>query len=221
MKEVRISFNFIRDINHSSQALEMLKLLKKFEIKVEKIGFYEPININFSEEKFIEMWVQGEDDLYSFIARIKNTKGYINFHSLKGGLPGYVGFDFVISSTSFYKEEKWVKLFHIICEEWDPFRASISRSFEEREKYMYEIGYLRPKEVEWLNYWNKQLISEDLKVKLDDLKWDKSIQFGNGFVYQLTENVEDTDVYPMGELAREKLGSHLLYKRSENEDDLD
>lgn len=221
MEEVRISFNFTHDINQKEYAFKMLELLKKYEIGVEKMGFYEPIKTKFSEEDFVLMWTKGDDDFFSFIMRLKKSKSYIIFHNLKGGLPGNVGFDFVISKNNFKKEEKWIQLFYEICRDWNPYRAFISKRFSEREIYMYETGFLRPKEVEWMNYWSNELLSKDLKDSLLLLNWYKTINLDNGFLYQLTADVDDNDVYLMSEHARKKIGEKLLYKRSDDLDDLE
>lgn len=221
MKEVRISFNFTHDINQKEYAFKMLALLKTYEIEVEKMGFYEPIKTKFSEEEFVKMWTKGEDDFFSFVMRLKKSKSYINFHNLEGGLPGNVGFDIVISEKKFKKEEKWIQLFYKICRDWSPHRAFISKSFPEREMYMYETGFLRPKEVEWMNYWSNELLSKDLKDSLLFLNWYKITKLDKGYLYQLTAEVDDNDVYLMSEHARHKIGEELLYRRSEDLDDLE
>nr|WP_173057567.1 hypothetical protein [Exiguobacterium sp. S3-2] len=221
MEEVRISFNFTHDINQKEYALKMLALLKKYEIEIEKIGSYEPIKKIFSEEAFVKMWTEGEDDFFSIIARLKKSKSYINFHNLKGGLIGNVGFIFVTSEKKFKKEEKWIQLFYEICRDWSPHRAFISKRFPERDIYMYETGFSRPKEVEWMNYWSNELLSKDLRNSLLLLNWYKIIELNKGYLYQLTADVDDDDVYFMSEHARQMVGEELLYRRSEDLDDLE
>nr|AHE40548.1 hypothetical protein [Exiguobacterium sp. S3-2] len=86
---------------------------------------------------------------------------------------------------------------------------------------MYETGFSRPKEVEWMNYWSNELLSKDLRNSLLLLNWYKIIELNKGYLYQLTADVDDDDVYFMSEHARQMVGEELLYRRSEDLDDLE
>lgn len=221
MIEVRMSFSFLHDINKQNDALKMLHLLKKYEIQIRKMGFYEPINKEFSDESFLNMWTDGDDDLFSFTVRLDKSKNYINFHNLKGGLPGNVGFDFVISEKAFRKEEKWNQIFSEICTEWMPHKAYISKRSQRSEIYMYETGFLRPKEIEWLNFWSEELLSKDLEERLRALEWYKVMKLSHGYLFQLTEYIDDEEMIFKSEVARQAIGEAFLYNRSQDLEDLE
>ncbi|WP_214816658.1 hypothetical protein [Exiguobacterium sp. s131] len=225
MREVRLSFNFFHDLENEKWALQMLNIFETFQIEIGKMGFYEPLRTEFSNDTFLKMWTEGNDDFYSFICRLKNSKGYLNIHNLKDGLPGNVGFVFVISKTTFLNEkDKWIRLFDRICREWGPFQASISRRIEEREDLMYETGFSKVKEVEWLNYWSDELLyvnSVSIPNEVEDYNCYDGVAFNKGYVFQLMNLIDDPSYYQLSEMIKAMIGPNFFYKCSEDLDLLD
>jgi hypothetical protein len=71
MREVRLSFNFFHDLENEKWALQMLNIFETFQIEIGKMGFYEPLRTEFSNDTFLKMWTEGNDDFYSLYLSIK------------------------------------------------------------------------------------------------------------------------------------------------------
>lgn len=225
METISIRFCFEEDIGTRSDAENFLKLLNQFEVKLSRIGFFEPIKQPFTEEIFQTMWVEGFEDSYSFMGRLERRKSYINIYS-RGGMPGSAGFDFVLSKQQFLLEQaKWIELFRFTCETWNPYRASITLDLDEDVFvdthelsddtifWTYErddFWFLKVREVSWINYWSHALLEHAKIASIDTFDWVAVDTRADGAYFQLTEAFDDPSFVTRREAARTHIGAGVL-----------
>lgn len=200
----------------SAIAEKLLEVFEDYKIEIDKLGFYEPINILFTKEKFIEMWMTGLDNSFLFYSSLKKSKDYISVNP-KVGIPGSAYFLIRLSKTNFCKRKTfWIDLFETICEDFMPYRAYISKEIVERHAYEYEHNeyiFLKPEEVEWLNYWSKELLSLAKINRINSFDWISVKTTLHGKYYKLTDDIQDDSYFIRAEQAREKFGEEILLQR--------
>lgn len=225
METISLKFCFEEDIGTRSYAENFLQLLNQFEVKLSRVGFFEPVKQAFSKEIFQEMWIEGFEDSYSFMSRLEERKSYININS-RGRLPGSAGFHFALSKQQFQLEQaKWIDLFRFVCETWNPYRASITLDLD-GDVFVYtqelsddtifwtyewdDFWFLKVREVSWINYWSHALLEHGKIESIETFDWVAVDTGADGAYFQLTEAFDDPSFVTRREAARTHIGAGVL-----------
>ena len=216
MESVILKFNFQTSIYKKKCAKKLLSHLNQFNFKISHLNYCEPINIDFSEGLFIDMWINKENDglFESFFGRFQNSKSFLYVYGLNILQQNNVGFEIILSKSYFQKHQlEWISLFELICEEWNPYYAYIKRDFLVRKSYSYSIDFNKIEEVEWYNYWSNHLINSKSISSINSYEWTDIKKVNDGIFLKLTEKITDSNYLEKSEKARAEVDSSLFSTR--------
>ncbi len=217
MKTIKLKFHFEHETNQQT-ARDVLNIMTDYGLVLDKLGFYEPINIPFTREMFINMWMDGLDDHFLFFSSLKQRKSWVTFHTRGEGLPGSFYVAVNLSEAHFHERpDEWVLFFKAMCGTLTPYRAFIAKETVTHYMYEYEQDesiFLKPDEVEWYNYWSGDLFKHSTSKSVKRFDWASIEKTSSGLYCQLTQDIRDDNYILRAEQARACLGEGLLLKRS-------
>lgn len=222
MKTIKLKFHFRHNLVHLHQVDKMLEIMTDYGLVINKLGFYEPINLPFTKKTFVDMWMTGLDDSFLFFASLKQRKSWMTFNTRGEGLPGSFYLTVNLSESHFHERpDEWVLFFKTMCDSLTPCRAFIAKETVTHYIYEYEHNeytFLKPDEVEWFNYWSDDLLQHSVADTVRSFDWASIEEATHGFYYQLTDDIRDKTYVRRAEQARAWFGEGVLLNRYLNPD---
>jgi len=97
MDYINLSFRFDKDLSNKTYGENLLQFFDKYDVEIGFLGYFEPINIPFSRERFMNMWGVEQDGMSDFFARLHKRKSFLLIN------PSYDGTASVYISLSLSK----------------------------------------------------------------------------------------------------------------------
>ncbi|WP_029595542.1 hypothetical protein [Exiguobacterium chiriqhucha] len=226
MDYIDLNFRFDNDLSDKTYGEKLLQLFDKYDVEIGYLGYFEPINISFSRERFMEMWGVEQDGMSDFFARLHKRKSFLVIDPCYDG-PGSVYISLCLSKAHYNdRQNRWLTLFKEVCIELNPYRAdmcmdygSISSLYDyDRENF----GFLKPEEVSWFNYWSDDLLAIGDTTDIGSYEWFNRERIESGCFYQLTDQIDASNLDSRSEEARIIFGNGVLLRRElVEEDDID
>ncbi|WP_214824621.1 hypothetical protein [Exiguobacterium sp. s28] len=226
MDYIDLKFRFDKDLSDKTYGEKLLQLCDKYDVEIGCLGYFEPINIPFSRERFMNMWGIEQDGMSDFFARLHKRKSFLVIN------PCYDGTASVYISLSLSKAHyndrpnRWLTLFKAMCIELKPYRAAMCMDPGSKSSlYDYDREYfwfLKPEEVSWFNYWSDDLLAFGDVNDIDAFEWFNRERIESGCFYQLTDQIDVSNLESRIEEARIMFGNGVLLRRElVEEDDID
>ena len=228
----------IKPIGDKEVAQRFLKLLEKSQLSPQKIGLFEPLKLDYTFEKAVEMWTLEEEGCYvegignsgkagGLMGKRKNPLLQFNMNWWNSPIKIYVNYiDLYFPLKTFRKNKESIEnIFRETIILVNGIYGYITHKIPEERQHVTGTIETRLPGVFWCNYFGEKYVEFFGEDKIVTFPWFSTEKLGNGGIITYLASEPDKDLIKTDDIERQakihlginSFGDTVAYKANPDE----